>query len=77
MSNKISFKLNAMNKADLKNHVNDLRRQLLSLRLNARVSHVKDYSQFKKLRKSIACGLTVLQQMNVVGNNKKSSELSE
>lgn len=32
----------------------ELRKELFSLGLNATTSHVKDYSQFKKLRKNIA-----------------------
>lgn len=42
--------------------VDSLRRDLFSLKLSARTSHVKDVSQFRKLRKDIACALTVLHQ---------------
>lgn len=35
-----------------------LRRQLFVLRINASMAHVKDYSQFKKLRKGISRVLT-------------------
>ena len=35
---------------------------LFTLRLNATTAHVKDYSQFKKLRKNLARALTYLRQ---------------
>ncbi len=41
--------------------LNDLRRELFSLRLNAAAAHVKDYSQYKKLRRDIARALTYLR----------------
>ena len=50
--------------AALKTHIDDWRAQLLSLRLSSRVSHVRDYSQFKKLRKNIARGMQLLQHNN-------------
>lgn len=46
---------------DIKEKVDALRRELFSLRINAATQHVKDVSRFKKLRKSIARGLTHLQ----------------
>lgn len=39
-----------------------LRRDLFSLKLSSKTSHVKDVSQFSKLRKEIARTLTVLHQ---------------
>lgn len=39
-----------------------LRREYFTLKLNAVTAHVKDYSQFKKLRKNIARTLTYLRQ---------------
>ena len=53
---------------DLVAKVDVLRRELFSLRLNSATAHVKDYSQFKKLRKHIARGetrLTYLRKSNV------------
>jgi ribosomal protein L29 len=38
-----------------------LRKDLFNVRLNAITAHVKDYSQFKKLRKEIARVLTCLR----------------
>lgn len=55
-------KLQHMNMADLKEHLENTRRELFNVRLNAVSAHVKDYSQFKKLRASIARTLTLIQQ---------------
>lgn len=41
-----------------------LRRTLFGLRLNRLTAHVKDYSQFNKLRKDIARVLTRLNAIN-------------
>lgn len=40
----------------------ELRKELLMLRLNSSSTHVKDYSQFKKLRRRIALALTCINQ---------------
>ena len=47
---------------DLKEKLDNLRRDLFGLKLNSSTSHVKDYSQFKKLRKNIAQASTYLEQ---------------
>jgi ribosomal protein L29 len=62
-------KLQQMNIADLKEHLENTRRELFNVRLNAISAHVKDYSQFKKLRASIACTLTLIQQHNARARN--------
>lgn len=46
---------------DLKVKLDALRRELFSLRINAATSHIKDYSQFKKLRKEIARARTYVK----------------
>jgi ribosomal protein L29 len=46
----------------LKVKVDSLRQELFSLKLNTSTAHVKDYSQFKKLRANIARALTYMQQ---------------
>ena len=59
-----------MNRADLKKldekglqeKVVAMRKELFELRLSATSSHVKDNSQFKKLRSNIARALTYLKQ---------------
>lgn len=65
-------KLRAMEVEDLFKYIDDQRRSLFSLRLNSATSHVADTSQFKKLRRTIACGLTILhQKQNVLFTNKE------
>lgn len=54
--------LQGLSREALQERVNLLRKQLFTLRLNAATAHVKDYSQFNFLRKSIARGLTYLKQ---------------
>jgi len=46
---------------DLRSRLEGTRRDLFGLRLNAATSHVKDCSQYKKLRKDIARILTVIR----------------
>jgi ribosomal protein L29 len=53
---------------ELEGQLDGLRRELFSLKLNAVTAHVKDYSQFKKLRKNIARAKTYLK-------NKKNAKL--
>jgi large subunit ribosomal protein L29 len=50
----------------LKEKLENSRRELFSLRLTAATSHVKDNSQFRKLRKEIARILTCLRQNTAV-----------
>ncbi len=47
---------------ELDQKIDEMRRTLFSLKLNATTSHVKNVSQFKKLRRDIARGLTVLNE---------------
>ena len=47
---------------ELKQKAEQLQRELFSIRLNASTAHVKDYSQFNKLRKNIARVLTSIKQ---------------
>lgn len=70
---KIDFnkELTALSVVELQIKVAEWRGQLLSLRLNAATSHIKDYSQFQKLRRNIARGLTFLQSKNVTMNEKE------
>ena len=46
-----------------------LKRDLFSLRLNATTAHVKDYSQYKKLRKNIARVYSCFGQKSVALKN--------
>lgn len=54
--------LSGLSKDALLDKINGLRKQLFTLKLNAATTHVKDYSQFKYLRRAIARGLTYLNQ---------------
>lgn len=58
----LNKELSALSKSEIEVKIGEWRRQLLSLRLNSATSHVKDHSQFKKLRSNIARGLTFLQK---------------
>jgi len=55
-------KLKEMNLGELVVQLASLRRDLFNIRLNATTAHVKDYSQFKKMRKDIARVQTVIRQ---------------
>ena len=51
---------------DLQKKLDQMRKQLFELRLNASVNHLKDYSHFSKLRANIARVLTLLREKNSV-----------
>lgn len=54
--------LEQLNSDDLHATLDQLRRNLFGLRLNSLTAHIKDYSQFKKLRKDIARIMTQLHK---------------
>jgi large subunit ribosomal protein L29 len=56
--------LKALSPDQLTAKADDLRRELFSLRLRAATTPVKDYTQYKKLRREIARTLTYLRQKN-------------
>ncbi len=62
--------LRDMKVEELEQHIDELRQALFSLRLNLVTSHVKDVSQFKKLRRTIARGLTVLCEKQSLSSNE-------
>lgn len=47
-----------MNAQELGEKLDALRRDLFGLTLNSSAAHVQDYSQFKKIKKNIAQGMT-------------------
>ena len=53
-------KLQQLSAEDLQDKLDGTRQDLFGLRLNTLTAHVKDYSQFKKLRKDIARIMTVI-----------------
>lgn len=58
--NKEKNELKNLNAAQIKEKIESYRRELFSLRLTSATSHIKDNSQFNKLRKNIARALTFL-----------------
>jgi len=67
----VKKQLEQLDSADLHVTLDQLRRNLFGLRLNSLTAHIKDYSQFKKLRKDIARILTQLhkkEHVDVRGN---------
>lgn len=59
----INNELKAMNQQQLLEKLEAWEKDLFLLRLNAVAAHVKDYSQFKKLRSNIARAKTYLQRL--------------
>lgn len=77
MARKIVVELNQLDEKALQLKVEEWRRELFGLRLNASTAHVKDYSRFAKLRRSVARGLTLLTQKqmgNIVADAQKGKE---
>ena len=56
--------LKGLGEKELMEKVSAFKRELFGLRLNSVTSHLKDYSQFKKLRKNVARALTYLNKEN-------------
>lgn len=52
-----------MNNAELEKNITAWRKELFDLRLSAASTHIKDNSQFKKLRQNIARALTCLSEV--------------
>jgi len=50
---------------DLESKVNFFKKELFGLRLNSLTTHIKDYSQFKKIKKNIARVLSYLNQKSL------------
>lgn len=65
---KFKQELGQMSDAELHGKLEDVRRELFSLRLNSSTAHIKDYSLFKKLRKDVARILTFLRKKQQEGN---------
>jgi ribosomal protein L29 len=61
MSHKVTEELNKLTAEEIQVKVEEWRRELFGLRLNAATAHVKDFSQFSKLRKNIARGMSLLK----------------
>ena len=59
---KLNKELHALSEPQLVEKIDGWRKELFGLRLQSITSHVKDMSQFKKIRKNIARGCTILQE---------------
>ncbi len=59
---KIKEELKQLNAQELKDKLDSLRREYFGLKLNAATAHVKDYSQFKKIKKNVARVATIIKQ---------------
>ena len=68
--------LSSLNAEQIQVKIEEFRRALFGLRLSSTNAHVKNYSQFKKLRKNIARGLTLLsqKQSEKIVQNKTTAE---
>lgn len=62
--NKLKQELKNLDDIQLKERADSFRHELFSLKVNLLTGHVKDYSQFKKLRKNLARALTYLRNKN-------------
>jgi len=58
----LNKELEKMSVTELQQKLEGLRRELFNIKLNAATAHVKDYSQFDKLKKNIARVLTFIRQ---------------
>ena len=65
MKNNEKEDLKKLNADQLKEKVESYRRELFSLKLTAATAHVKDFSQFNKLRKNLARVLTYMHQKSL------------
>lgn len=57
--------LKALDKTQLEQKIEELRREIFTLRITSVTTPVKDTSQFGKLRKDLARALTFLRQKNM------------
>lgn len=58
----LKIELRRLSINDLQIKLDQFRKELFSLRLNTSTAHIKDYSQFKKLRSNIALVQTLLKE---------------
>lgn len=56
--------LRGLGEKELIEKVSEFKRELFGLRLNSMTSHIKDYSQYKKLRRNVARALTYANKLN-------------
>ncbi len=64
--------LTALSIDELKNEIAQLKKELFNLKLNASTMHLKDYSQFRKLRVTIGRALTHKRQKELALQEQQS-----
>jgi ribosomal protein L29 len=67
--NKFKKEIALLSVVDLRERLDQMRKELFSLRINSSVTHIKDYSHFAKLRGNIARVLTALSQKEKTMSN--------
>lgn len=60
--------LQKLSRAELAAYANEIRKEIFSLKMKKMSEPVKDINLVRKLRKSLACTLTFLQQEAAHGN---------
>jgi len=70
---KIKEEIAQLDEVKLRDKLNQLRYSLFDLRINSTTAHVKDYSQFKKVRKDIARVLTAISQQQSVSERSNNA----
>lgn len=66
MKKNMKQELRNLDAGELKARIEQMRRELFSVRLNTVTKPVKDRTYFKKARRDIACALTVLQEKSIL-----------
>lgn len=66
-STKMKQELRALNIKQLQEQEQYVSKELLSLRLQVKTTHIKDYSRFSKFRKIIACIKTIMREKQLAG----------
>jgi len=59
-----------MSVKELEKKADEVKKDLFGLRLNSVTAHIKDYSQFRKLKRKVARILTYLQQKRSLQRGK-------
>jgi len=68
MRKAFKIELQKLSVAELVAYANEIRREIFSLKMKKMSEPVKDVNMVRKLRKSLACTLTLLQQEVAHGN---------
>ena len=66
--------ISKLNKVDLAKIIEEFRKNKLSLQLASSTAHIRDISQFKKLKKNLARALTVFHQKDSELEGEKNAK---